>query len=107
VEVAGVAIGYAVGPIILARRLNDLPNIGVIALSLAVCTIAYAPVFALQLPAHVPSGRAVASIVTLALVCTALAFVVFFALVAETGPVRATVITYVNRPLPRCSASPS
>ena len=37
-----------------------------------------------------------ASVVTLALVCTALAFVVFLALIAEVGPVRATVITYVN-----------
>jgi hypothetical protein len=29
-------------------------------------------------------------------VCTAAAFVVFFALIAEVGPTRATVITYVN-----------
>jgi drug/metabolite transporter (DMT)-like permease len=32
----------------------------------------------------------------LAVVCTALAFLLFFALIAEIGPVRATVITYVN-----------
>jgi len=32
----------------------------------------------------------------LAVVCTALGFLVFFALIAEVGPVRATVITYVN-----------
>jgi len=32
----------------------------------------------------------------LALICTALAFLLFFALIAEIGPVRATVITYVN-----------
>ena len=38
----------------------------------------------------------VASVVVLALVCTALAFLLFFALIAEVGPVRATVITYVN-----------
>jgi drug/metabolite transporter (DMT)-like permease len=35
-------------------------------------------------------------VVTLAVVCTALAFVLFLALIAEIGPVRATVITYVN-----------
>ena len=35
-------------------------------------------------------------IVVLAVVCTAIAFLVFFALIAEIGPVRATVITYVN-----------
>jgi drug/metabolite transporter (DMT)-like permease len=28
--------------------------------------------------------------------CTALAFILFFYLIAEIGPVRATVITYVN-----------
>jgi drug/metabolite transporter (DMT)-like permease len=29
-------------------------------------------------------------------ICTAVAFLVFFALIAEAGPARATVITYVN-----------
>ena len=29
-------------------------------------------------------------------VCTAIAFVIFFALIAEAGPARATVIAYVN-----------
>ena len=36
------------------------------------------------------------SVITLAVVCTALAFLVFFALIADIGPTRATVITYVN-----------
>ena len=43
-----------------------------------------------------PRTSVVASIVGLAVVCTALAFVLFFELIAEAGPVRATVITYVN-----------
>ena len=38
----------------------------------------------------------IASTVALGLVCSALAFVLFFALIAEIGPVRSTVITYVN-----------
>jgi drug/metabolite transporter (DMT)-like permease len=36
------------------------------------------------------------SVVVLAVVCTAAAFGVFAALIDEVGPVRATVITYVN-----------
>jgi len=32
----------------------------------------------------------------LGVVCTAVAFLLFFALIAEVGPVRATIITYVN-----------
>lgn len=95
-EVFGVALGYATGPIILSRYLSDLPGIGVIAVSLGLGAAAYAPVTAFQLPHRLPSGRVLASVGGLALACTAVAFLVFFALVAEVGPVRATVITYVN-----------
>ena len=34
--------------------------------------------------------------IALAVICTAVAFVLFFALIAEVGAVRATVITYIN-----------
>jgi drug/metabolite transporter (DMT)-like permease len=95
-ELGVVAIGYAVGPLILARRLSDLPSLGVIAVCLAACAIVYAPLAATELPPRFPSGRVVASVVGLAVLCTALAFVLFFALIAEVGPVRATVITYLN-----------
>ena len=95
-EVALVAVCYAVGPAILQRWLADLPALGVIAASLAVTAIVYVPIAALGSPGRTPSAAVVASVVTLAVVCTALAFVLFFALIAEIGPVRATVITYVN-----------
>ncbi len=96
VMVAGVVVGYAVGPIILARKLADLPVLGVIAASLAVATLGYAPFALTDLPPASTPLRVVAAVVTLGLVCTALAFVLFFKLIAEVGPVRAVVITYVN-----------
>ena len=95
-EMAVVAICYAVGPAILARHLSGLPSVGVIAASLAICAVAYAPVAALQWPHTVPTAGVLASVGVLSLVCTALAFLIFFALIAEIGPVRATVITYIN-----------
>jgi drug/metabolite transporter (DMT)-like permease len=67
----------------------------VVAASLGLTALGYAPVALTQLPSHV-SGRVAWSVAGLALVCTALAFIVFFALIAEVGPARATVITYVN-----------
>jgi drug/metabolite transporter (DMT)-like permease len=70
--------------------------VGVMALSLAVCAIVYVPIAAVQLPSVVPSTNVIASVVILAVVCTAAAFLVFAALIDEIGPVRATVITYVN-----------
>jgi drug/metabolite transporter (DMT)-like permease len=95
-EIAGVAVCYAVGPIILARMLGGLPALGVIAVSLGATAVVYAPVAALELPSRVPSGRVLGAVLALAIVCTAVAFLLFFALIEEVGPVRATVITYVN-----------
>jgi drug/metabolite transporter (DMT)-like permease len=95
-EVLGVAICYAIGPLIISRRLSDLPALGVIAGSLLLAALAYAPVAVTQLPHAWPSGEVIAAVATLGIVCTALAFLLFFALIAEVGPVRATVITYVN-----------
>ena len=61
----------------------------------AITAAVYAPFGLAQLPASV-SSETIAAVVALALVCTALAFVLFFALIVEVGPARATVITYVN-----------
>jgi drug/metabolite transporter (DMT)-like permease len=96
IEVAIVVVGYAVGPAILSRRLGGLPSVGVMALSLALCAIVYIPIAAVQWPATIPSANVLGSIVILAVVCTAAAFLLFAALIDEIGPVRATVITYIN-----------
>jgi drug/metabolite transporter (DMT)-like permease len=95
-EIGLVAVCYAAGPAILQRYLADLPAFGVIAASLAVTAVAYVPIAAFTLPSEVPPAAAIGSVLALAVVCTAIAFVLFFALIAEIGPVRATVITYVN-----------
>jgi drug/metabolite transporter (DMT)-like permease len=95
-EVCGVAVCYATGPAILARYLAGVPALGVLAVSLTVSALVYAPIAAFSLPGRTPSARAMAAAAALTVVCTAVAFVLFFALIAEIGPVRATVITYVN-----------
>jgi drug/metabolite transporter (DMT)-like permease len=95
-EIALVVVGYAVGPAILARRLDGLSSAGVMALSLSMCAVVYAPIALIQRPAVMPSEGALAAILVLGVVCTAIAFMLFWALIEEIGPVRATVITYVN-----------
>jgi drug/metabolite transporter (DMT)-like permease len=94
-EIGVVVVCYAVGPVVMARRLADLPSIPVVSASLLLCAIAYLPYAASRPPTDV-SGQAIASIVVLGVVCTALAFIVFFALINDIGPARSTVITYVN-----------
>ena len=95
-EVLGVAVCYSIGPLIAARKLSELPSLGMTAACLAFATVVYAPIAALTWPHHVPSGKVLASLATLAVICTALAFVLFFALIAAAGPARASVITYIN-----------
>jgi drug/metabolite transporter (DMT)-like permease len=95
-EIGVVVVGYAVGPAILARRLQGLPSVGVMALSLTLSALIYLPIAAVQWPAAPPSVNVFVVIAILGVVCTALAFILFAALIAEVGPVRATVITYVN-----------
>jgi drug/metabolite transporter (DMT)-like permease len=95
-EVGLVAVCYAVGPVILQRWLAELPALGVIAASLAVTAVVYLPIAAFSFPQEMPSAKVIWSVLGLAVVCTAIAFLLFFALIAEIGSVRATVITYVN-----------
>lgn len=95
IEIMVVVVGYTSGPIVLSRSLSDLPPLGVIAGSLTVAALAYAPVAATQVPSRLHID-VILSIAGLGILCTALAFLIFFALIAEIGPVRATVITYVN-----------
>lgn len=91
-----VVICYATGPVVLQRYLGGVPGLGVIAVSLGVTALAYLPIAAFSVPDAMPSGNVVGSVLGLAVVCTAVAFLVFFALIAEIGAARATVFIYVN-----------
>ena len=95
-QVVVVAVCYAVGPMIIERKLASLPSLGVVAASLGITAVAYAPFALTQLPSTLPSPSVLFAVAILGVVCTALGFVVFFALITEAGAPRATVITYVN-----------
>ena len=96
VQVAIVVVGYAIGPAILSRRLDGVASLGVMALSLGLVALLYAPIAVTQWPATLPSPNVLVSLVVLGVVCSAAAFILFAALIDEIGPVRATVIAYVN-----------
>jgi drug/metabolite transporter (DMT)-like permease len=95
-EVLGVAVCYSIGPLIAARKLSELPSLGMTAACLAFAAVVYAPIAAVTWPHAVPAAKVLASLAGLAVISTALAFILFFALIAEAGPARAAVITYVN-----------
>lgn len=95
-QVLGTALGYAVGPLIASRKLAGLPPVAVNAVCLGLAAVLYAPFAIATWPRHMPTARVLGSLAGLAVICTAAAFLVFFRLIAEVGPARATVITYVN-----------
>jgi drug/metabolite transporter (DMT)-like permease len=95
-QVGVVAVCYAIGPLVAARYFADESSLALSAVSLTLVAVAYLAPAILTRPGQIPPGSAIASIVALGLVCTALAFVAFFELIKEMGPTRATVITYVN-----------
>jgi len=91
-----IVIGYSLGPWTLARYLRGLPGASVTFASLALCALVYAPFAYIQRPRHEVPVNAWLSMAGLSVVCTAVAFTLFFALIKEVGPMRATVVTYLN-----------
>jgi drug/metabolite transporter (DMT)-like permease len=89
-------LGYAIGPLIIQRQLQGVESIGPLSLSLLVASLILALPAALEIPASLPSTRAVVSIAVLSTVCTAIAMLLMFYLVQNAGASRATVITYIN-----------
>ncbi|NUS55347.1 MAG: DMT family transporter, partial [Streptomycetaceae bacterium] len=88
--------GYACATLIVKRRLGDVAPLGLVASTMSISTAALLPLAAATAPTEVPSGKAIGSLLALGLVCTAVAFLAFYALIAEAGAGRAALITYIN-----------
>jgi drug/metabolite transporter (DMT)-like permease len=90
------AVGYAGGPMILKSHLADLDPRATMGASLAVAAVVLTPLAILDAPSRTPTAGALGAVVVLGIVCTALAFALMAMLIAEIGPGRAVVITYIN-----------
>jgi len=90
------ALFYAAGALLVRRVTEDADPIGVITTILAANTVLLSPAALSALPDRVPAAPVTASLAALALFCTATAFVAYFALIAEAGPARGTVVFYAT-----------
>ena len=93
------ALGYAVAPAIASKTAPNVEMVGILSLSMAFSALVYAVPAALNPLAPGVTMPAVESWVSLAIlgaVCSALAFVLFFALIREVSYSRSTLITYAN-----------
>jgi drug/metabolite transporter (DMT)-like permease len=99
VEVLITAILYAIAPRVVAGKLADVPGPLMTSASLGFAALLYAPAAVATWPSPVPDPRVLLALLGLGLICTALGFIVFFALVRTEGPGRAMVFTYFNPPV--------
>jgi drug/metabolite transporter (DMT)-like permease len=95
-ELLLLGLGYSAAPMIAAYRLADVPSVVLTAGCLTVAALFYIGPAAATWPATMPSARVLCALTGLAVLCTALALVVFFALIRMIGATRALVIAYVN-----------
>ncbi len=96
VQVLIVAVLYATAPFVADRRLSDVPTLGVVTAAIGGVAFLYLPAAIVQRPDATPPADALWSLLALGVLCTAIAFVVFFALIDEVGPARSTLITFAN-----------
>jgi hypothetical protein len=90
------AFGYALAPTLVNIKMPGIDGAAVNGLAMLITAIIYTPVAIVQFPKHRPSVHAIESVITLGIFPTALCFVLFFKLLADVGPARASLVVYVN-----------
>ena len=96
IQLTIVSFGYAAAPAMAARKLAHVSTFGVIALSVAIVAVLYLIPGISSWPSYTPTAKSIVSVFVLGIICTALAFIVFFTLLDRMGAVRITLITYIN-----------
>ena len=93
------AIGYAYAVIMIRHKLPDLSSIAINAWAMIIAALFYAPFTFAQWPTDgmaSVSANSIWAIVGLGVLCTAVAFIVFFEIMKEIGPARTSLVTYLN-----------
>jgi drug/metabolite transporter (DMT)-like permease len=89
------AMGYSYAIIMVTTNLPLVDGIAINGLAMAITSIFWAPRAIAQWPSQVTLKPAL-SLIALGVLCTALAFLVFFKLLVEIGPARGSLVTYLN-----------
>jgi drug/metabolite transporter (DMT)-like permease len=93
--VVAASFGYGVGAWYVKRRVSGVRPVAMVGATAATVAVAMAPFAALGAPSHAPSLEATASLLALGVLCTGLAFVIFYSLVESDGPARASLVGYI------------
>jgi drug/metabolite transporter (DMT)-like permease len=89
------SLGYAIGPFEMKRKLQGVQPVGIAAATMSVAALLVTPVVPFVWPAQTPGVDTIASLFVLGAGGTGVAFLIFYTLIAEVGPGRATVVAYI------------
>jgi drug/metabolite transporter (DMT)-like permease len=89
------SFGYAIGPLQMKRRLQGVPPVATAAATMTIAALVLTPVVPFVIPSHAPGLDTVGSLLALGAGGTGFAFLMFYTLISEVGPGRATVVAYI------------
>jgi drug/metabolite transporter (DMT)-like permease len=90
---------YAIAPVVVSTKIPNVSAFAVNGLAMAIVAVVYAIPAAFSLPKEIAAEPQIESwfaLLALGVICSAIAFVAFFALMKEIGNSRATLVTYMN-----------
>jgi drug/metabolite transporter (DMT)-like permease len=92
----GASFGYAYAVIFISRKLPGVSGVAINGIAMAMTAIFYSPALLLLWPDRAIGTTAIYSVIALGVFSTGIAFAVFFTVMAEIGPARASLVTYMN-----------
>jgi len=90
------ALGYAFAVIYITRKMPGVSGVAINGIAMAMTAVFYSPALVFLWPERAVSANAVYSLIALGVFSTGIAFAVFFTVMAEIGPTRASLVTYMN-----------
>ena len=88
--------GYAYAPRVVNRKLREVPSLGAVSLTVLITSLAWSIPGITTWPQHGVHIRIVIAALVLGVICTALAFWIFFELIKEVGPLLTTYLAFTN-----------
>ena len=99
VRLAGIAIGFVGVALLVGRHLSRVRPPVVALATTAVSALVALPAGIAQAPHHLPGWKAIGSVLALGVPGTALAYLLFFGLIAGAGAAYTSLVTYLIPPI--------
>jgi len=94
--VIAASIGYAFAVIYITRKMPEGSGVAINGIAMAMTAVFYSPALFFFWPDRAVSHEAIYSLIALGVFSTGIAFAIFFTVMAEIGPTRASLVTYMN-----------